>query len=97
MTLINNKTKKMRRLEGVVVSHKMNKTRVVAVSWLKKHPKYQKYYRQTSKFKAHDEENVYKTGDKVIIEQTRPLSKEKRWKIVQRIENIKVINESPKT
>lgn len=70
-----------RKLEGTVVSDKMNKTRVVAVSRLKKHPRYKKYYHVTTKFKAHDEENQYKTGDKVVIEETRPMSKEKRWKI----------------
>ncbi len=73
--------KKTRRIVGVVVSDKMAKTRVVAVDRLKKHPKYQKYYRVTTKFKAHDEANEYKTGDKVMIEETRPISKDKRWKI----------------
>ncbi len=75
------KNKKQRKLEGVVVSDKMTKTRVVSVSWLKKHPKYRKYFKVTSKFKAHDENNDYKTGDKVVIEQTRPMSKDKRWRI----------------
>jgi len=72
----------MRRLQGIVVSDKMNKTRVVAVTRLKKHPRYLKYYKVTKRFKAHDENNEYKVGDKVIIEETRPLSKEKRWRIV---------------
>jgi small subunit ribosomal protein S17 len=63
----------------------MAKTRVVAVSSLKKHPKYLKYYKVTTKFKAHDEQNEYKTGDKVTIEETRPLSREKRWRIVGKI------------
>jgi small subunit ribosomal protein S17 len=74
--------KKVRKITGVVVSDKMTKTRVVAVSRLKKHPRYLKYQTITSRFKAHDEENQYHTGDKVVIEETRPLSKEKRWKIV---------------
>jgi len=78
-------TKKIRRLKGEVTSDKMNKTRVVAVHWLTKHSKYLKYFRRTSKFKAHDENNEYKTGDKVVIEQTRPLSKDKRWRIVGKI------------
>lgn len=73
-----------RRLIGVVISDKMIKTRVVAVERFKKHPKYQKYYKVTRKFKAHDEKNEFKIGDKVIIEETRPLSKEKRWRIVSR-------------
>lgn len=76
------KEKKIRKIVGTVVSDKMTKTRVVSVDRLKKHPKYQTYYRVTSKFKAHDEENAYKTGDKVTIQETRPISKDKRWKIV---------------
>ncbi|MGC9968707.1 MAG: 30S ribosomal protein S17 [Minisyncoccia bacterium] len=79
------KQNKKRRIAGVVVSDKMQKTRVVAVDRLKKHPKYLKYYRVTTKFKAHDENNEYKKGDKVVIEETRPLSREKRWKIVGKV------------
>jgi len=76
---------KKRKIIGVVTSDKMNKTRVVAVSSLKKHPKYLKYYKVTTKFKAHDENNEYKTGDKVTIEESRPLSREKRWRIIGKI------------
>ena len=76
-----NATKK-RKIIGIVVSDKMAKTRVIAVSSLKKHPKYLKYYHVTTKFKAHDENNEFKTGDTVTIEETRPMSREKRWKIV---------------
>ncbi|KKU90854.1 MAG: 30S ribosomal protein S17 [Candidatus Jorgensenbacteria bacterium GW2011_GWA1_48_11] len=83
MTQENKVTK--RHLEGVVVSDKMQKTRVVAVHGLKRHKRYQKYYRVTSKFKAHDEKNEYKTGDKVMIEASRPLSREKRWVITRKI------------
>ena len=79
------KQNKKRRIAGVVVSDKMQKTRVVAVDRLKKHPKYLKYYRVTARFKAHDENNEYKKGDKVVIEETRPLSREKRWKIVGKV------------
>ena len=71
-----------RTIQGVVVSDKMSKTVVVAVTRLKKHPKYKKYYKVTNKFKAHDEENKFKIGDKVIIQQTRPISKDKRWKVL---------------
>lgn len=71
-----------RKLEGIIVSDKMNKTRVVAIMRLKKHPRYKKYYKTTRRFKVHDEKNEYKSGDKVLIEETRPLSKEKRWRIV---------------
>jgi small subunit ribosomal protein S17 len=80
-----NKTLKKRSLIGVVVSDKMTKTRVIAVSTLKKHSKYLKYYHVTTKFKAHDEKNEYKMGDKVTIEETRPMSREKRWRIVGKI------------
>ena len=74
--------KHTRKLNGVVVSDAMTKTRVVMVTRLKKHPKYLKYYKVTSRFKAHDEENAYHKGDNVVIEETRPMSKEKRWRIV---------------
>ena len=75
----------MRKLTGKIVSDKMTKTRVIEVSRLKKHPKYLKYYKVSQRFKAHDENNEYKTGETVVIEETRPLSKEKRWKIVERV------------
>lgn len=81
--------KAKRELSGIVVSDKMQKTRVIAVTSLKKHPKYLKYYKSTAKFKAHDEKNEYKTGDKVMIEETRPLSKDKRWIIIGFSENRK--------
>ena len=74
-----------RKLEGTIVSDKMQKTRVVAVTWVKKHPVYKKYYKTSRKFKVHDENNEYKTCDKVVIEETRPLSKDKRWVIVNKI------------
>lgn len=80
----NNENNK-RKLQGVVVSDKMSKTRVVAVEGTRKHPKYLRLYKVTHRFKAHDEENAYKTGDKVIIEETRPLSKEKRWRIIGKL------------
>lgn len=69
-------------LSGVVVSDKMQKTVVVAVNNFKKHPKYQKYYTVTKKYKAHDELGK-KVGDKVTIESTRPISKDKHFKVVQ--------------
>ncbi len=76
---------KKRKLTAVVISDKMQKTRVVAIERLKKHPKYVTYYRVTSKFKAHDEKNEYKKGDTVVIEETRPLSKDKRWVIIEKV------------
>lgn len=78
-----------RQLEGVVALDKMNKTRVVSVLRFKKHPRYKKYYRVTKRFKAHDENNEYKTGDKVVIEETKPMSKEKRWIIKGLVEKFK--------
>ncbi|OGY60167.1 MAG: 30S ribosomal protein S17 [Candidatus Colwellbacteria bacterium RIFCSPLOWO2_01_FULL_48_10] len=74
-----------RRFEGIVVSDKMTKTVVVAVTDTKVHPKYQKRYKSTNRFKAHSENNEYKIGDRVIIEETRPLSKEKTWIVVSKI------------
>ena len=74
-----------RKLQGVVVSNKMKKTIVVSISHDKKHPKYQKYFTVTKRFKVHDENNQYQVGDKVIIQETKPLSKEKRWKVINKI------------
>ncbi len=74
-----------RKLQGIVVSDKMKKTVVVAVSHTRKHSKYLKYYTITNRFKAHDENNEYHTGDKVIIKETRPISKDKRWAVVSKI------------
>lgn len=76
---------KRRTLEGVVVSDKMNKTRVVAVTRLKKHPRYHKYYKVTARYKAHDEANAYGTGTPVVIQEARPMSKEKRWTIISKM------------
>lgn len=74
-----------RQLTGVVVSDKMNKTRVVEIVRLHKHAKYLKYYKVSKRFKAHDENNEYKTGDKVVIQESRPLSRDKRWRILNRV------------
>lgn len=74
---------------GVVVSDKMDKTAVVAVERRVRHPLYGKVMKITKKYKVHDEENVAKVGDRVLIMETRPLSKEKRWRIVQVIEQAK--------
>lgn len=76
---------KKRKLEGVVVSDKMNKTRVIEIASMKKHPKYLKYFKVSKRFKAHDEKNEYKTGDKVVIQEARPMSKDKRWVIIDKI------------
>ena len=77
--------KKQRTLQGVIVSDKMNKTVVVEILRLKKHPKYKKYYKVTKRFKAHNPEDQYHTGDKVIIGETKPMSKEKRWIVISKL------------
>ena len=84
---------KKRRLKGVVVSDKMDKTRVVKIDVLKKHSRYHKYFTVSKKFKVHDKENKYKIGDRVVIEECRPLSKDKKWIIVdnKKEENIKQV------
>ncbi len=71
---------------GKVVSDKMDKTIVVAVETTVQHPLYKKMVKRTYKLKAHDENNECKVGDKVKVMETRPLSKEKRWRLVQIIE-----------
>ncbi len=80
-----NKEIQHRQLEGIVTSDKMMKTVVVAVSRTTVHPKYHKRYTVTTKFKAHSEDNEYKVGDRVVIEETRPMSRDKRWKVVKLI------------
>jgi small subunit ribosomal protein S17 len=72
---------------GIVVSDKMDKTVVVRVDTLVKEKMYQKYIRRTSKFKAHDDKNACKVGDKVQIMESRPLSKDKRWKVSKILES----------
>jgi small subunit ribosomal protein S17 len=79
-TLKNNQNGKV--LSGVVVSDKMKDTVVVAVERFVKHPKYQKFLKITKRFKAHDAGNTKKTGEKVSIIETRPISKEKHFKVV---------------
>ena len=69
-------------LKGVVVSDKMDKTIVVSVSRFVKHPLYGKFYKVSKKYKAHDENNTYKIGDKVEIVETKPISKDKKFKVV---------------
>jgi small subunit ribosomal protein S17 len=74
---------------GRVVSDKMDKTIVVAVETFVRHPLYGKSVKRTTKFKAHDEENICGIGDRVKIMETRPLSKHKRWRLVEIIEKAK--------
>ena len=74
---------------GKVVSNKMDKTITVAIEDHVKHPLYGKIVKKTVKFKAHDEKNECGIGDKVLIMETRPLSKDKRWRVVEIIEKAK--------
>ncbi|SMC66530.1 30S ribosomal protein S17 [Lentzea albidocapillata] len=75
--------------EGLVVSDKMDKTIVVALEDRKKHPRYSKIMRSTTKVKVHDEENSAGVGDRVLLMETRPLSATKRWRLVQILEKAK--------
>ena len=77
------KQKKSNILKGIVVGDKMDKTIVVSVSCFIKHPKYGKFYSRSKKYKAHDEENKYKIGDKVEIIETRPISKDKKFRVLK--------------
>lgn len=74
---------------GVVFSNKMDKTVTVAVKWKEKHPIYGKFVNKTKKFHAHDEKNDCNIGDTVRIMETRPLSKSKRWRVVEVMERAK--------
>jgi small subunit ribosomal protein S17 len=76
--------KKRRTLTGVVVSDKMDKTITVEVKRLVKDQKYKKYVSRTKTYKAHDENNECKVGDTVVVEESRPLSATKRWRLVER-------------
>lgn len=75
--------------EGVVYSNKMDKSITIAVKWKEKHPMYGKFVNKTKKFHAHDEKNECNIGDTVRIMETRPLSKTKRWRLVEIIERAK--------
>jgi len=75
--------------EGLVVSDKMDKTIVVALEDRKKHPRYSKIMRSTTKVKVHDEENAAGIGDRVLLMETRPLSATKRWRLVEVLEKAK--------
>lgn len=76
---------KRQQLTGLVVSDKMDKTVVVKVDTRKRHAKYHKSYTVSKRYKAHDETGLYKIGDRVIIESTRPISKDKKFKVVRKV------------
>ena len=90
MDKTNKKQKKeiiKRTFTGIVVSDRMDKTIVVKVERTKIHPRYHKRYTVSKKYKVHDEKNQYKIGDKVKFVECRPLSKDKRWKIIKNASN----------
>ncbi|OIO45734.1 MAG: 30S ribosomal protein S17 [Candidatus Nealsonbacteria bacterium CG_4_10_14_0_8_um_filter_35_10] len=76
-----------KQLTGTVISNKMQKTVVVEVEKTKRHPKYKRIYKVHKRYKAHDEKGECKVGDKVLIEEYRPLSKEKRWRVIKKLMN----------
>ena len=86
---MNKNNKEVRSITGRVVSNKMNKTISVEVERLVPHPMYGKYVKRTSKLMAHDEKNECTIGDTVRIMETRPLSKTKRWRLVEIVEKAK--------
>ena len=77
--------KKRRVLKGVVVSDKMDKTISVLIDRYKEHPKYKKRYKVSKKYLADDSKNECKIGDQVIIQETRPMSKNKKWKVIKKV------------
>jgi small subunit ribosomal protein S17 len=83
---MNEKAKRLRTLVGRVISDKMNKTVTVQVERTVKHPLYKKYVRRSTKLHAHDEENTCRVGDMVSIEECRPLSKTKSWRLQRVLE-----------
>ena len=74
-----------KQLKGKVISDKMQKTVVVEVERIKENPKYKKRYKVHKKYKAHDEKEEYKVGDMVVVEECRPLSKDKTWRVIKKI------------
>jgi small subunit ribosomal protein S17 len=73
------------QMTGVIVSDKMDKTVVVKIDIRKRHPKYHKSYTKTAKYKAHDESNEFHTGDKVVIESSRPISAHKHFTVIKKL------------
>lgn len=95
MKSVQEQSKMGRKLSGVVVSDKMKKTVVVQVDHTRKHPKYLKYYKLSTRLKAHDEKGEYKSGDQVTIQETRPISRDKRWVVVGKISSGNPVVEVP--
>jgi len=74
-----------RQLKGIIISNKMQKTVVIKVERIKEHPKYKRRYKIHKKYKAHDEKGEYNVGDRVVIEECRPISKDKKWKVLKKL------------
>jgi small subunit ribosomal protein S17 len=85
------KTRKVRERRGVVIKDRMDKTVVVEVTRKVRHPKYHKFVTRRARYKAHDAENACKVGDLVVMEEARPLSKTKRWRIKEIAEKATVM------
>ena len=75
-----------KQLIGIIVSDKMQKTTVVNVERIKEHPKYKRRFKVHKKYKAHDEKGEYKIGDRVIIEESKPISKDKKWRVIKKVD-----------
>ena len=91
---MNEATKVERSIQGRVVSDKMQKTITVAIERRVRHPLYGKIITRTTKIKAHDEANAAKTGDLVLLTQTRPVAKNKAWKLVRVLESVQIVAEA---
>lgn len=74
-----------KQLQGIVVSDKMQKTVVVSVERIKEHPKYKRRFKTHKKYKAHNENKDYQVGDRVVIEEIKPMSKDKKWQVLKKI------------
>ena len=79
------KTEFKKKLKGIVVSQKGNKTAIVLVERYRKHPLFRKFMKRSKRYKAHDENNEYKEGDVVFIQESRPISKEKNWVVISKV------------
>lgn len=81
-----------RQREGIVTTNRMDKTVVVALERIVLHPRYKKYLRRRTKVKAHDERNECQVGDRVLISESRPLSREKRWRVSRILQHVESVN-----
>jgi small subunit ribosomal protein S17 len=86
-----------RQREGVVTTNRMEKTVVVALERIVLHPQYKKYLRRRTKVKAHDERNECQVGDRVLISESRPLSREKRWRVSRILQRVEAVADESRT